>query len=291
MRRRLLVVAAAGLVAAGVVSGQGETRVRVTGQRVNLRAKASLQSEVVGQVADGEVLAAKSFQDEWVEVAPPDTLDLWVHREFVKDNMVTAARLYVRAGPGINFSVVGTLGRNEAIVPRGDFGEWIKIVPPPSSSLWLNRTYVQVLEPEKVKPPVVLPPASVQEAAKPEAPASPEPQAAAPAAPAATAPAPAARAAPLPADLALIPVEGQGRVVQREGMLRLAGFVIGRPSRFRLVRYQGNRVETLCYVRGNTQQLNSFLGKRLLIRGREYWVRGVGQPVVIPDQIFPRAAP
>lgn len=292
VRRQWLAVSAVWLCLVYLAAGQGETRVRVTGQRINLRAKPSLQSEVVGQVADGETLNAKSFQDEWVEVAPPETVDLWVHREFVKDNRVTAVRLYVRAGPGINFSVVGTLGRDAAITPRGDFGEWIKVVPPPGSSLWVNRSYVQALDLEKVKAAVVPPPAEVAKPAE-AAPAAPAQPAAvqAPAeekAASAQEPAPAAQKSRVPPDLDLIPVEGQGRSVQREGVLRLAGIVIGRPSRFRLVRYDGNRVETLCYVRGNNSQLNSFLGQRLLIRGREYWVQGVKQPVLIPEQIVPR---
>jgi len=93
----------------------------------------------------------------------------------------------------------------------------------------------------------------------------------------------------VPEDLKLIPLEGQGKMVQREGVLRLAGFVFGRPSRYRLVRQEGNRIETLCYVRGNNAQLSTFTGRRLLVRGREYWVQGVRDPVVIPEQIIPRA--
>jgi hypothetical protein len=46
----------------------------------------------------------------------------------------------------------------------------------------------------------------------------------------------------------------------------------------------------ICYVRGNNVQMNSLLGRRLLIRGREYWVQGAKYPVVIPDEIIPRAS-
>ncbi len=272
---------------------------KVVGQRVNLRAKADLQSEVVGQVADGEYLSAKSFQDDWVEVAAPDSVDLWVHREFIKDNQVTAPKLYVRGGPGINYTVVGTLVRGDTIIPRGDFGEWIKVVPPATCSLWVNRSYVQVLQPEKIKPVAAQKPAPEQpvkevdqaEPLIPEAPDvyTPPVVAAVPKMPDVE-PVPQSSATKAPADLALIPLAGQGRIVQREGILRLSGLVWGRPSRFRLVRYEGNRIEMICYVRGNSGQMNSLLGRRLLIRGREYWVQGVKYPVVIPDEIIPRAS-
>ena len=152
MKRQLLILCSMWLFLAGLGFGQVEAKVKVVGQRVNLRAKADMQAEVVGQIADGEFLNARSFQGDWVEVAPPGNVELWVHREFIKDNQVMAPKLYVRSGPGINYTAVGTLMRGDTITPKGDFGEWIKIVPPAICSLWVNRSYVQVLQPEKSKP-------------------------------------------------------------------------------------------------------------------------------------------
>jgi hypothetical protein len=298
VKRQLLIFCAIWLSLAGTGFGQTETKVKVVGQRVNLRAKAEAQAEVVGQISDGEFLNARSFQDDWVEVAPPDSVDLWVHREFIKDSQVMAPKLYVRSGPGINYTVVGTLLRGDTITPKGDFGEWIKIVPPAVCSLWVNRSYVQVLQPEKSK----LVPAQRSSADQPvktggqvvevaaEAPDiySPPVVAVAPKAPVVQlVQQQAATNAPL--DMELIPLAGQGRAVQRDGILRLSGLVWGRPSRFRLVRYEGSRIEMICYVRGNSSQMNTLLGERLLIRGREYWVQGVKYPVVVPDEIIPRA--
>lgn len=294
MKRQLLLFCGIWLSLAGLAFGQMETRVKVIGQRVNLRTKADPQAEVVGQISDGEFLNARSFQDDWVEVAPPDSVELWVHREFIKDNQVMVPKLYVRGGPGINYTVVGTLLRGETITPKGDFGEWIKIVPPAVCSLWVNRSYVQVLQPEKVKQvPAQKSPADplVKVGGGGEAPDiyTPPVVAVLPKAPVAQ-PVQQQTATNPPSDLALIPLAGQGRVVQRDGVLRLSGLVWGRPSRFRLVRYEGSRIEMICYVRGNSGQMNALLGQRLLIRGREYWVQGVKYPVVMPDEIIPRAS-
>lgn len=299
VKRQLLFFCAIWLSLAGTGFGQTETKVKVIGQRVNLRAKADPQAEVVGQFSDGEFLNARSFQDEWVEVVPPDSVDLWVHREFIKDNQVMAPKLYVRSGPGINYTVVGTLLRGDTITPKGDFGEWIKVVPPAVCSLWVNRTYVQVLQPEKAKqfPAQKSPsdqPAKADGQVAEEAPEAPDIYtppivAVAPKAPSAE-PVQQQVVTNHPSDLALIPLAGQGRVVQRDGILRLSGLVWGRPSRFRLVRYEGSRIEMICYVRGNSSQMNALLGQRLLIRGREYWVQGVKYPVVLPDEIIPRAS-
>ncbi|MFH0878640.1 MAG: SH3 domain-containing protein [Lentisphaerota bacterium] len=291
MKKTKILLCVAGLLLVSAAVIQAETKVRVQGQRVNLRAKALPESETVGQVEEGEILDAKSFQDEWVEVIPPAKIDLWVHRDFMSDGTVTANKLYVRGGPGINYSVVGTLVKGDTMTTRGEFGEWIKVAPLPSTSLWINRSFVQIVMPDKPQPPpattAALPPPDISPpmvqtsmyspvkippskpgasrlTVKDEKPVVP------------------------PADLDLIPLDGQGRFVQREGLLRYVGFVFGRPSRYRLVRYEDQQLRTLCYVRGNNNQLHSFLGQTLLIRGREYWVKGIDDPVVIPEQIVPR---
>ena len=282
----------------GQALGQNETQVSVSSERVNLRAKANMESEVVGQVNQGESLKVKSFQDQWVEVEPPAKIDLWVHRDFIKDNVVTASKLYVRAGAGINYSIVGTLKRGDAVVPKGEFGEWIRINPPPACSLWVSRDLVQTVQPQRPSTPVYTPAASATpektEYASTSAttPAVEPPE---PVRPVTTIPPSAGyirtsevikpEPPKAPTDLVLVPLEGQGKTVQRDGLLKTVGFVIGRPSPFRLVRVDGNRLETICYVRGNSAQLNNFLNRRLVIRGREYWAQGVKHPVVLVEQI------
>lgn len=302
--RILLVVAVFGL--GTITHAETGTAVKVTGKRINLRARPELTAEVIGQVGDDIILWALTFQDEWVEVAAPESVDVWVHKDFVADSRVVADRLYVRGGPGITWQTVGQMARGDPVVIRGEFGDWLKIAPPPSCTLWVSRKYVEVLEPKKPAPP---PPV----AAVRESPPQPAPRESTRGVTVASRPAVASRdraqattgssaasepvapvsadttPAPPPPDLKLIPLEGQGRRVQREGYLRLAGFVLGRPSRYRLAVQQGQRIQTICYVRGNNSQLASFLGRRVLIRGREYWVRGVKDPVLVPEEIVPYA--
>jgi len=266
------------------------SKVRVTGQRVNLRAKADLNAEVVGQMSDGDILTAKSFPGEWVEVVPPPGIDLWVHGDFIRDNRVAAKKLHVRGGPGINYSVVGELHRGDTIVRRGDFGEWLKIEPPSGSSLWVNRALVELLQPEKPKMPAVSTAAKSRVSVKKSASSDSVVVSRASARTQAEHKTAGSDEVEAPDGLKLIPLAGQGKQVQREGVLRIVGFIIGRPSRYRLVRQRGTRFETICYVRGNSRQLRSFVGQKLLIRGREYWVKGVDYPVVIPDQIVPMAS-
>ncbi|MCX6995828.1 MAG: SH3 domain-containing protein [Kiritimatiellaeota bacterium] len=281
MKRLGLVLGWAGLVilAAAQAPAPETTPVKIRGSRVNLRAKPALDAEPVGQVMAGALLAAKSFRDDWVEVVPPEQTALWVHRDFIKDQAVSAEKLYVRTGPSINHTVVATMLRGERLTVRGEFQDWVKIASPPSASFWVGRKLVEVLPVEKAPaPPPVPAPVNTAQAAVSNAPAV---------APVETAP----TNEYVPRDLNLVPLAGQGQATQREGVLRLVGFGFHQPRRYRLAKVVGRRVETICYVRGNSAQLNGLLDQYLKIRGREYWVSGSEYPVMVPDRIIPRASP
>ena len=274
----LLVLAA--LLARADPATSNLTPVIVHGVRVNLRAKPAADAEPVGKAAEGSVLQAKAVRDDWVEVIPPESVELWVHRDFVKDQTVTAEKLYIRTGRSINHSIVGTMVRGEKLTVRGEFQDWLKIAPTPAASLWVSRKLVEVQT--NAPPPVAIEPAKPLPA--PVAMIAMDTNAA---------PLVASNVATLyvPTDLKLVPLEGQGKVVQVEGELRVVGFGFRHPSRYRLVRLNGRSVETLCYIRGNSEQLNSLLDQFLRIQGRQYWVNGVDYPVIIPERITPRATP
>ena len=274
---------------------------RIKSDRVNLRAKPDANGEVVAQATLDERLRVVESNEAWVRVVPPDRVDLWVHRDFVKDGLSVGEKVNVRAGAGINFSVVGQYPRGEQVQVRGQFGEWLKVAPS-NSSLWVSRELVDLLYPARVVEPAPAPlidvpapaeplpagPAEFQAGEPPLGPVNATPEAesivATPALPPVSPIAPTGTAE-VPRDLKLVPLEGQGRLVSHEGLLKPAPFMFGRPSKFRMARQVGNQLQTICYVRGNSRQLNSLLNERLVVRGREYWVQGVRQPVVVLERI------
>ena len=284
----ILLLAALG---GGDASGQsGESwYARARADRVNLRAKPDPVGEVVTQLALDERVPVLEVQESWVRVTPPDRVELWVHRDLVKDGLSAGDKVNIRAGAGIHFSVVGQYTRGERIEERGQFGEWIK-VGPSNASVWVSRDWVELL----AKTPLAEPaPAPLAEATPMPPPAEALPaDSGEPGLGPVVVGAPDAAAQPVltagaepPRDLKLVPLEGQGRLIEKEGELKTAPFIFGRPSKFRLTQREGNQLKTLCYVRGNTAQLESLLNERLLIRGREYWVQGVKQPVLVPERI------
>ena len=259
---------------------------RVNSDRVNLRAKSDLQAETVGQLSAGDILKVLSVEGDWVRVAPPPETDMWVHREFLKDDVVLVNRLNVRSGAGINYNVIGSYQRNDKVVRRGSFGEWVKVAPPADAAVWVYRNLVDLVYPAvPVPPPVAAPPTRLGPVGEPISPMQDVaghqqlPTTGMGRMPPAAAPAP-------PEDLNLIPLDGQGRIVQKEGQLKRSPVLhFSAPAAHRLVVRDGTRLITTAYVRGNTRQLDSLVDQFLIVQGREYWVDKVRVPVVVVESI------
>lgn len=307
-------------------TGTEERQLTVLRQNVNLRAKPSMSAEVVAQVSAPEKLTVKSIDGEWAEVVPPSYADLWVLSDYVKNDVIQCnTRVNVRAGAGINFNIVGRLTNGEPITVRGTHADWIKIAPPPSASLWIARAMLGPDQAETVgeAETVEVAHAAVRIAETESAPAQPAQtagtetalaQAAAeppaevpPPAPVPPTPEPAQARMPAsepiqrptppttytapttikpPADLALHPGKPQGIWRQYEGVLRPRDFIFGAPSRYRLAHDIDGTEYTICHVRGNEAQLRALLNRRMVISGREYWVkRPETHPVLVPERI------
>ena len=102
----VMMITIVGLCLSGVAEPAVFTRVKVLKNNCNLRAKALVTSEVVGQVSENDILTAKTLDKDWVEVVPPTNVDLWVLGDYVKDGAINCSqKVNVRAGAGINFNI------------------------------------------------------------------------------------------------------------------------------------------------------------------------------------------
>lgn len=255
----------------------------VKGDKVNLRGRADSNGEVIGHAAHGEALQVRNAGETWVEVVPPERIKAWIHRDFVQDGRVAVKELTVRAGPNINYPRMGALFRGDAVTARETFGEWICVAPPTNASIWVHRDFLEL--PASLTAPAVAPVAAVSNV--PPAAVGPVPPAVDPA----TNPVAVAEQPSPPSDLMLVPLPGQGNPITREGWLKPAPYVFNPPGRYRLAQKQGSHLDTVCFLRGNNQQLSSMTDTFLAIRGREYWVQGVREPVLVVEAIERKAAP
>ncbi len=257
--------------------------------RVNLRAKPQPEAEVVGQVNAGTLLESHGSTGEWVAVTPPESVGLWVFAEFVKDNKVVTDKLNIRAGAGINYPVVGALMKDDPVIVRNKLGEWLEIVPSAGSTLWVHKDFVSpVITAAAPSPAVLVDPTPVVLTAPPVVETNAPPLEAPVALATAVVPSPASSLPPDIGERGLVPLNGQGKEMEREGVLsktRLLDF--GRVSNYCLVDRERGRPVTVCYIRGNNAQLKEFEGRRLRIKGDGYWVKGGAKAVIVPKQIMP----
>ncbi len=258
--------------------------VEITGDRVNLRARNDLRSEVVGQARRGDRLALVDAGEAWFEVRPPESVGFWVHRDFVSDGEVKTGPLNVRCGPGINYTRAASIEKGARVAVQQASGDWLQIAAPPGATLFVSRDFAR-----EVRPPAV---AAAPEPPPAQPPPVPRPVVVSPPPVRPVEPGPAAGTAEpgryVPGDLRLAASVPQGAVVDVTGIVRRVTFLLNRPSKYQLVASGTARPETLYYLRGNDPQLAGFEGETLRLRGREYWVQGVRKPVLVVDQIAVR---
>ncbi len=282
-----------------VSEGLADTQVtaRVKTDRVNVRAKPNTESETVIQVAVDDRLVVRGVEEKWVQVVPPASTDVWVHKDFLKENRVVVNRLNARSGAGINYTVVGHFTEGEDVERRGSFGEWVKVAPPANASLWVSRDLVDLVYPAPDLPPPAIAPAA-QDFMQMEATSAPLTASEPVVTPRdfeespVQSPNQITSASPpsAPTDLKIIPLDGQGRETVREGQLkRSPSLLFKAPGSHRLVRREGNKLITTAYLRGNVNQLEGLLDEYLVIRGKEYWVEKVRVPVIVIQTIEKRS--
>lgn len=262
-----------GLLGAVSAVGQGTTNfeVRTVADKVNLRARPDSGSEVVAQAEDGQALVAVRIEGEWLGILAPTNAAVWVKSQFVKDGVVVGDKIKLRSGPGISYRDVGMLKKGAKVGVRGSQGEWVRIEAPPELVLWVNRGLVQERRP--AAPSVI----EAQEGAV-----------------AVTGVVDVATNAvltrELPAGLSrdqLAPVLGQGAMVERAGMVERVPLAFLRGVDYRLVEVRDGVRVTVCFLEGNESQMPQLVGRRLMVKGREYWLKNQRFAVVYPELIKP----
>jgi len=251
-------------IALSVCAETGEVvKIRVTGDRVSLRAKPDLNSELLDHAMRDEELVFLGKTNGWVAVQTPGSLGLWVSGQYVQNGVVQPSRLNVRSGPSQNYSVVCVVNKGDSVALRGEFNDWLKIAPPDGSRVWISEDYTEIIgppEPEPVPEPVV---------AEPE----PEPE------PVVAKPGPAEEKLK-PLVLVLDKTREQGTYDEIPGVLRRAN-----PGLYKLVLIVGDLEEPICLVRGQKAQMEAYLNRSMLIKGKKYWAKDVDLPILQPIKI------
>jgi hypothetical protein len=241
-------------------------KITVTGDRVSLRAKPDVNSELLERAMLGEELILLDRTNGWIAVQAPESMDLWVSGDYLQNGRVVPAKLNVRSGPSQNYSVVCVVKQGDSLTQRGEFSDWLKIAPPPGSRVWISEDYVELIvppapEPEP-EPAVVAGPDMTQEPV-----------------PAPVTPAPSERELK-PLILVLDKSKEQGVYDEIPGVLRRAN-----PGLYKLVLIVDDMEEPICLVRGKAEQMERYLNRAMLIKGKKFWAKDIDLPILQPIKI------
>jgi len=109
----------------------------IRADRTNLRAQPSLDSEVLASLRKGEMVEVLGEQtspggkEQWSRVVLPTSVPVWIFSPGVdKAGIVKNEKIYFRAGPGKNYSVLGHLRRGNSVTILREFDGWLQISPP-----------------------------------------------------------------------------------------------------------------------------------------------------------------
>lgn len=105
--------------------------------RTNLRAQPSKEAEVLASLKRGETVEVLGQEtpagqkESWSRVSLPPSVMVWAFAPGVdKAGHVKNAKLNFRAGPGKNYSVLGSLNKGDTVVIIREFDGWVQIAPP-----------------------------------------------------------------------------------------------------------------------------------------------------------------
>ena len=126
---------------------------KVNVKSVHIRAGQSKNFESLGQARLDDPVAVVEKNFSWYKVRLPKDAKSYITSEFVtmissQVGEVTADRVNVRAGAGINFSVLGQVNEGDRVLITETLDEWIRIRPVPESYGWIREDFIDFVSAE-----------------------------------------------------------------------------------------------------------------------------------------------
>ncbi|WP_264843939.1 SH3 domain-containing protein [Caldinitratiruptor microaerophilus] len=149
---------------------------------LNVRSGPGTGYPVVSTLAQGQGAAFLERQGKWYRVRLPDGKEGWTASWVARlrydppaAGRVTADVLNVRAGPGVQFPIVGTVTRGQVLEVREIAGDWWQVAPTGGRVGWVSGAYMEEVTPASPEPAPSQPPEPQPEpgAPSPEAPLPP----------------------------------------------------------------------------------------------------------------------
>ena len=258
----------------------------VSASHVNVRSKAGLVGEVVTHVTNGspvtvveDIHVQKSGPDEpsaWAKILLPSDTKVWVKSSLL-ENGAASKKVNLRAGPGENYGVLGTLNKGDAAQVVDTKGEWTQIQAPANAYAFIAAQYLKQEEGSTgttvAANPTPTPdttPATTTAGTDMPTVAAPPTEAPGAAAPTGTAPTTGTMPTMTMPDTTTTTVvePPQPRIVEHEGLVR-GTFSIQAPSKYQLVSPDTKEPIDYLYTTSTNLDLSRYKGMHIIVTGEE----------------------
>lgn len=120
---------------------------KVTKNKVRLRLQPNLESPVLKELSQGDMLIVIGETEDFYAVQPPSGIKSYVFRTYVLDNVVEASRVNVRLEPDLDAPIIAQLRAGDRI--EGTISalnsKWLEIAPPNSARFYVAKDYIEKL--------------------------------------------------------------------------------------------------------------------------------------------------
>jgi uncharacterized protein YgiM (DUF1202 family) len=251
----------------------------VSANHVNVRSKAGLVGEVLTHVTNGtpitvieEVHLKKSGPDEpstWAKILLPPETHVWVKSSFLDaNNTVSSKKVNLRAGPGENYGIVGTLQKGDAVQMVEAKGDWSQIQAPTNAYAFMAARYLkQGEEGAAVATATTTPETPATTTTMPEMPGMAAPPTDVPGTTTAQAN-PTMPTMPETPTTPMVQEPPPPRIVEHEGVVR-GSFSIQAPTKYQLVSPETKQPINYLYTTSTNLDLSSYKGMRIIVTGEE----------------------
>ena len=120
---------------------------KVTKNKVRLRHQPSLDSPILKELNNGDLLIIVGETDDFYAVQPPSGTKAYVFRTYILDNVVEANRVNVRLEPNMDAPVIAQLSAGDQIegTLHPENSKWIVITPPSNAKFFVSKDYIEKL--------------------------------------------------------------------------------------------------------------------------------------------------
>jgi uncharacterized protein YgiM (DUF1202 family) len=255
----------------------------VVASNVNVRGQAKLNSEIITRLHKDqavtvleEVKLNNSGPDEpsaWARIILPESAKVWVNAQFIDqtNKTVKPKKLKLRAGPGENYSFIGTLKQGDTIREITNRNDWIEIQAPAEAYGFVAAQYLKQDTNAPVE--VAVAPTSTNTVSEPSTVVAGTEPVVPPAEPATTVPAETNTTAAVTETTtneppAVVEEPPKPRIVQREGIVR-GTFSIQAPTKYELISIENKRAINYLHATSPTLDLSRYKGMHIIVTGEE----------------------